>query len=64
MTSLVVLPPIAAGDHAGEVISAWPDGAISATAVHRVRIAGLDGAARYGRITVIVRQLAWWALAH
>jgi transposase-like protein len=41
MTSLAALPPVVAGDPAGEMIAAWSDGAISATAVHRVRIAGL-----------------------
>ena len=34
VSALAALPPVVAGDPAGEMIAAWSDGAITATAVH------------------------------
>jgi hypothetical protein len=57
MTALAALPPVVAGDPAGEMIAAWSDGAVSAMAVHRVRIAGLTAmpAMAVGRPMIAVR---------
>jgi hypothetical protein len=59
MTSLAALPPVVAGDPAGEMIAAWSDGAISATAVHRVRIAGLTVMPATAGLLLSFAWLAW-----
>ena len=59
MTALAVLPPVVAGDPAGEMIAAWSDGAISATAVHRVRIAGLTVMPATAGLLLSFAWLAW-----
>jgi hypothetical protein len=59
MTSLAALPPVVAGDPAGEMIAAWSDGAVSATAVHRVRIAGLTVMPATAGLLLSFAWLAW-----
>jgi hypothetical protein len=59
MTALAVLPPVVAGDPAGEMIAAWSDGAVSATAVHRVRIAGLTVMPATAGLLLSFAWLAW-----
>jgi hypothetical protein len=59
MTALAALPPVVAGDPAGEMIAAWSDGAVSATAVHRVRIAGLTVMPATAGLLLSFAWLAW-----
>jgi hypothetical protein len=59
MTALAALPPVVAGDPAGEMIAAWSDGAISATAVHRIRIAGLTVMPATAGLLLSFAWLAW-----
>jgi hypothetical protein len=59
MTALAVLPPVVAGDPAGEMIAAWSDGAVSATAVHRIRIAGLTVMPATAGLLLSFAWLAW-----
>jgi hypothetical protein len=58
-TALASLPPVVAGDPAGEMISAWTDGAITATAVHRVRIAGLTALPATAGLLLSFAWLTW-----
>ena len=58
-TALAALPSVVAGDPAGEMISAWSDGAVSATAVHRVRIAGLTVMPATAGLLLSFAWLAW-----
>jgi hypothetical protein len=58
-TALAALPPVVAGDPAGEMIAAWSDGAVSATAVHRVRIAGLTVMPATAGLLLSFAWLAW-----
>jgi hypothetical protein len=55
------LPPVVAGDPAGEMIAAWSDGAVSAAAVHRVRIAGLTVMPATAGLLLSFAWLAWLA---
>jgi hypothetical protein len=57
--SLAALPPVVAGDPAGEMIAAWSGGAVPATAVHRVRIAGLTGLPATAGLLLSFAWLAW-----
>jgi hypothetical protein len=59
MTSLAALPPVVAGDPAGEMIATWSDGAVSATAVHRIRIAGLTVMPATAGLLLSFAWLAW-----
>ena len=59
MTALAALPPVVAGDPAGEMIAAWSNGAVSATAVHRVRIAGLTVMPATAGLLLSFAWLAW-----
>jgi hypothetical protein len=59
IATLAALPPVVAGDPAGEMIAAWSDGAISATAVHRVRIAGLTVMPATAGLLLSFAWLAW-----
>jgi hypothetical protein len=59
VATLAALPPVVAGDPAGEMIAAWSDGAISATAVHRVRIAGLTVMPATAGLLLSFAWLAW-----
>jgi hypothetical protein len=59
MSALAALPPVVAGDPAGEMIAAWSDGAVSATAVHRVRIAGLTVMPATAGLLLSFAWLAW-----
>jgi hypothetical protein len=59
MTTLAALPPVVAGDPAGEMIAAWSDGAVSATAVHRVRVAGLTVMPATAGLLLSFAWLAW-----
>jgi transposase-like protein len=58
-TTLAALPPVVAGDPAGEMIAAWSDGAVSANAVHRVRIAGLTVMPATAGLLLSFAWLAW-----
>jgi hypothetical protein len=64
MTTLAALPPVVAGDPAGEMIAAWTEGAVSATAVHRVRIAGLTVMPATAGLLLSFARLAWPARRH
>jgi hypothetical protein len=59
IAALAALPPVVAGDPAGEMIAAWSDGAISATAVHRIRIAGLTALPATAGLLLSFAWLAW-----
>jgi hypothetical protein len=59
VTALAALPPVVAGDPAGEMIAAWSDGAVSATAVHRIRIAGLTVMPATAGLLLSFAWLAW-----
>jgi hypothetical protein len=59
IATLAALPPVVAGDPAGEMIAAWTDGAISVTAVHRVRIAGLTVLPATAGLLLSFAWLAW-----
>jgi hypothetical protein len=59
MTALATLPPVVAWDPPGEMIAAWSDGAISATAVHRIRIAGLTVMPATAGLLLSFAWLAW-----
>jgi hypothetical protein len=59
MTALAALPPVVAGDPAGEMIAAWSNGAVSATAVHRIRIAGLTVMPATPGLLLSFAWLAW-----
>jgi hypothetical protein len=58
-TALAALPPVVAGDPAGEMIAAWSDGAVSATTVHRIRIAGLTVMPATAGLLLSFAWLAW-----
>jgi hypothetical protein len=57
--ALTALPPVVAGDPAGEMIAAWLDGAVSASTVHRVRIAGLTVLPGTAGLLLSFAWLAW-----
>jgi hypothetical protein len=59
IAALAALPPVVAGDPAGEMIAAWTDGAVSATAVHRIRIAGLTVMPATAGLLLSFACLAW-----
>jgi hypothetical protein len=57
--ALATLPSVVAGDPAAEMIAAWSDGAVTAQAVHRVRIAGLTVVPATAGLLLSFAWLAW-----
>ena len=57
--AMAALPTVVALDPAGEMIAAWSDGAVTATAVHRVRIASLTVMPATAGLLLSFAWLAW-----